>query len=159
MSATGFKVDREHLEVRLTRDFQVAPQRLWRALVDPALIPRWWGPRELSTVIDRLEVRVGGGWRITHVGGDGRRHVFYGVFREVDEPRRLVRTFEYEPQAGHVLLETATLEELPRGGTRLTTVTKYELLQDLDGMVGAGMERGATESMERLAELVERVRV
>ncbi|WP_333486445.1 SRPBCC family protein [Streptomonospora mangrovi] len=56
---------------------------------------------------------------------------------------------------GHVLLETATLEKV-EGGTKYTSVSVFQSVEDRDGMDAAGMEHGARADMEKLAELVEK---
>lgn len=151
MSKTDFVVDKDKLEVRITRDFNATPERLWQAHTDPAEIVQWWS----DTVIDKFELKVDGVWRFVSQGQDGQEHAFNGVFKELDEPKKIVRTFEYEPWAGHVMTETVTFEALPDGKTRQTTVSKYTNLDDLNGMVGSGMERGATSGLDRLAKVVE----
>ncbi len=71
------------------------------------------------------------------------------------EPQKIVRTFEYEPWAGHVMTETVEFKVQEGGKTLMLQTAKYANLQDLEGMVGSGMERGATAGLDRLAELVE----
>ena len=101
-------------------------------------------------------MRVGGAWRFVDRGqGDGKEHGFRGEFVEIDEPRKLVRTFEYEPWAGHIMTESVTLEPQAGGKTLMTTVSKYANTADLEGMVNSGMEQGATAGIDRLAKLVE----
>jgi uncharacterized protein YndB with AHSA1/START domain len=68
-------------------------------------------------------------------------------------PARVVATFEYEGMPGHVLLETVTFEDVG-GKTRLTTRSVFQSVQDRDGILQSGMEEGATESMDRFAELL-----
>jgi len=53
-----------------------------------------------------------------------------------------------------VSVDTVTLEELD-GRTKVTVTSLFENKADRDGMVASGMEGGATESTERLAELLE----
>ncbi len=56
--------------------------------------------------------------------------------------------------AGHILTESTDFEDL-EGKTKVTTSSSYANIEDLEGMVAMGMESGARESYERLAELVE----
>jgi uncharacterized protein YndB with AHSA1/START domain len=149
MAKAQFEVDKANLEVRLSRVFNASPERIWQAYVDPEQIPKWWQ----DTKVDKLDVRVGGQWRF--VSGENGEHAFSGVHKIVDEPYQLARTFEYEPMAGHVMLETVTLTPQGEGQTLVTVVSKYENLDDLNGMVGMGMEEGAVAGMERLAKVVE----
>jgi uncharacterized protein YndB with AHSA1/START domain len=151
MSKTDFVVDKENLEVKITRVFQATPQRMWQAHTDTEQIVKWWD----NTTVDKFELKVGGVWRFVSVGEDGKEHAFNGVFKELDEPKKIVRTFEYEPWAGHVMTESVMFEPMPDGTTKQTTISKYENIDDLQGMVGSGMERGATVGLDRLAQLVE----
>ena len=74
-------------------------------------------------------------------------------------PRRLT-TFELEglPEAGHVALETLTLEALPGGRTRLTAQSVFQSVADRDGALQSGMEEGLDDSYARLTELLEKLR-
>jgi uncharacterized protein YndB with AHSA1/START domain len=151
MSQTDFVVDKEKLEVRITRVFNATPERMWQAHTDPEQIPKWWA----DTKVDTFELKVGGAWRFVSSGEDGKENAFKGIFKELDEPKKIVRTFEYEPWPGHVMTESVTFEPMPDGKTKQITVSKYENIGDLEGMVGSGMERGATLGLDRLAKLVE----
>jgi uncharacterized protein YndB with AHSA1/START domain len=155
MGKTDFVVDREKLEVRMSRVFEAPQERLFSAFTDPRQIPRWWGPRRLTTVVDKLDVKVGGAWRFVQRDEGGNEYAFNGVFKEVVEPERITDTFEFEPMAGHVVTETVAFERLPQGKTRVLSTARCATLDDLDGMIASGMESGAVESFERLAELVE----
>jgi uncharacterized protein YndB with AHSA1/START domain len=152
MSDATFEVDKDNLEVTITRLFKATPERMWQAHTDPEQIPEWWA----DTKVDKFEFKVGGVWRFVSNGQDGNEYAFNGVFKELDEPNKIVRTFEYEPWAGHVMTESVTFEPMPDGKTKQTTISKYENIDDLEGMVGSGMERGATTGLDRLAMLVER---
>jgi uncharacterized protein YndB with AHSA1/START domain len=48
-----------------------------------------------------------------------------------------------------------TFEDV-QGKTRLTDTSVFQTIEDRDGMLASGMEQGATESMDRLAELLGR---
>ncbi|MCQ4080647.1 SRPBCC domain-containing protein [Streptomyces sp. RB6PN25] len=78
------------------------------------------------------------------------------MYHEITPPERLVQTFEYEgaPAPGHVLLETVTFEDLGDGRTKVTGRSVFQSVDDREAMVKSGMETGARETMERLAELL-----
>jgi uncharacterized protein YndB with AHSA1/START domain len=143
-------------EVVMTRVFDAPRELIWKAYTDPSLIEKWWGPRRYRTVVDKMDVRPGGAWRIVNRGVDGAEYWFSGVFSEVVEPERLVRTFDFEGMQGHIMVETATFEEL-EGKTKVTVNSFFKTKEDRDGMVASGMKDGATESMDRLVEILEGV--
>lgn len=140
-------------ELLLTREFDAPRELVFKAMTDPALLSRWWGPRKYRTVVDELDARPGGKWRMRNIGADGGEHAFRGEFREVVPSERVVWTFEYEPLPGHVSVETMTLSERD-GRTLLTVRDQFSSKEDLEGMVNSGMESGARESYERLDELI-----
>jgi uncharacterized protein YndB with AHSA1/START domain len=155
MADTDFIIDKANLEVRATRVFDAPRDRVWAACSDPEQIKQWWGPRDYEMIVDKMDFRVGGVWRFVHRDGAGQEFAFNGVYKEIQEPEKIVDSFEFEGTPGHILVETLTLESLPDGKTRMTTAAKYDNLQDLEGMVNSGMEKGQREGIERLAELVE----
>jgi uncharacterized protein YndB with AHSA1/START domain len=148
-------VDKEQLEIKMTRDFDAPREKLWQAHTDAKAIEQWWGPRKYKTIVEEFEPKAGGKWKFINVA-EGQKHVFYGEFREVVEPERITWTFTYEPYPDVVSVETLTFEELPGGKSRLRTVAKYPSIEALEGMVQSGMEEGARETWDRLAELVEK---
>jgi len=109
-------------------------------------------------MLDTFEPRSGGRWRYIHADQSGNEFGFHGVYHEVRAPERIIDTFEFEglPEAGHVCLETLTLEALPGGRTRLTAQSVYQSVADRDGALQRGMEEGLHDSHERLTEFLEK---
>jgi uncharacterized protein YndB with AHSA1/START domain len=141
-------------EIVMTRVFNAPRQLVFKAYTDPNLIPRWWGPRRYTTVVDKLDVRVGGAWRFVQHDDAGHEFGFHGEFREIAPPERLVQTFEFEAMAGHVVQDTIVFEDLG-AQTRVTVTSLFASPEDRDGMLQSGMEEGANESNERLEELLQ----
>jgi uncharacterized protein YndB with AHSA1/START domain len=152
-TSTGLTVTKpSDREVVLTRTFDAPRALVFQAYTDPNHIPHWWGRKRLSTIVDRMDVRPGGAWRFVQRGpGGGEEHGFHGEYREVTPPERLVYTFEYEGTPGHVVEDTVTFEEHD-GRTTVRVACLFRTPEDRDGMLQAGMEIGAAESWDRLAE-------
>jgi uncharacterized protein YndB with AHSA1/START domain len=140
----------------MTRDFDAPRDLVFRAYTEPRLLVQWLGPRELTTTVDRYDVRDGGRWRYVQKDPEGNEHGFHGVFHGEPSPEAVVQTFEYEGVPGHVMLETTTFEERA-GATLVRTVASFQSVADRDGMVASGMERGVHEGDERLDELLARL--
>ncbi len=45
------------------RTFDAPRERVWKAFMDPEIVPRWWGPHGTTTTVDEMDVRPGGKWR------------------------------------------------------------------------------------------------
>src|SRR6266481_1348783 len=145
-------------EIVIAREFDAPRELVFKVCMDPQLISQWWGPRYLSTEVDKMDVRPGGQWRFINRDAEGNEYAFHGVYHEVLAPERIIDTFEFEglPETGHVSLETLTLEELPGGRTRLTSQSVFRSVADRDGTLQSGMEEGVNESYDRLAELLKK---
>jgi uncharacterized protein YndB with AHSA1/START domain len=139
-------------EIVSERVFDASRDRVYAAYTDPELIPQWWGPRETTTIVDQMDVRPGGAWRFVAQGPDGET-AFRGTYREVTPPERIVQTFEWEGMPGHVVVETATFEDLG-GRTKVTATSLFHTTEERDGMLASGMERGLVETHDRLVELL-----
>jgi uncharacterized protein YndB with AHSA1/START domain len=143
-------------EIRVERIFEAPRERVFAVMTDPELIPEWWGPRRYTTRVDQMDVRPGGDWRFVCRDEDGSEEGFRGSYRELTPPERIVQTFEWEPMAGYVSLETMTLEDIGEGRTKVTTVSIFFTTEERDGMLNSGMEEGLNETYERLDELLAR---
>jgi uncharacterized protein YndB with AHSA1/START domain len=146
-------------EIVITREFDAPRELVFKACTDPNLIPQWWGPRNLSTRVDKMDVRPGGQWRFINRDAEGNEYAFHGVYHEVLAPERVIDTFEFEglPETGHVTLETMKLEALPGGRTKLIAQSVFQSVADRDGMLQGGMEEGVNDTYDRLAELLKKM--
>ncbi|MFL6054259.1 MAG: SRPBCC family protein [Actinoallomurus sp.] len=141
-------------QIVITREFEAPRDLVFRAYTDPDLIVRWLGPRELTTRFDHHDPRDGGRWRYVSTDPAGHEHGFHGVFHGAPSVEAgVVQTFEYEGVPGHVALETVTFEETD-GRTLVRSVSSFQSVEDRDGMVASGAERGIRDSDERLEELL-----
>lgn len=138
----------EH-EILFTRTFDAPRTVVFSVMTDAAHVPHWWGRRGHETSVERLDLRPGGAWRFVQRAPDGREFAFRGEYREVVPPSRLVYTFEYEGNPGRVSIATLTFDE--RGGkTTLTNRLVFEDVEQRDAAIEAGMQGGASESMDKL---------
>ncbi|OCT13681.1 ATPase [Paenibacillus pectinilyticus] len=147
-------------QICVTRVFDAPRELVFKAFTVADLIVQWLGPRALTMKLETFEPRSGGNWRYIHADSQGNEYAFRGVYHEVTVPERIIQTFEFEglPEKGHVVLETASFEELTGGQTRLRMESVFQSVADRDGMLHSGMEQGIQDSYERLAELLERMK-
>jgi uncharacterized protein YndB with AHSA1/START domain len=137
-----------------------APRELvFKVMHDPETIPQWWGPRVLTTTVDKMEPQAGGSWRyVLRAPGGSKQWAFHGVYHSIEAPERSIFTYEDEDLPGQVSLETTLYEEYD-GGTKVTTISVHQSVEIRDAMLQSDMEDGAAETMVRLEELLESMRV
>jgi uncharacterized protein YndB with AHSA1/START domain len=153
---TTFRVLSER-EIEMTRLFAAPRELVFRGYTDPEHIPHWWGPRGVTTIVETMDVRPGGAWRFIQRHADGAEYAFYGEYREVVPPERIVSTFEFEGFPGLVMVDTLTLSE-EDDKTTLTVISRFASREERDTMVESGLEDGAAEMWERLAEHLDAMR-
>ena len=139
-------------EIVLTRTFG-APRRLvFDAFTKPLLLKRWFGPRGWSLVVCEVDLRVGSGFRFVLRGPDGRDMGMSGVYREIVPPERSVHTESFDDYPGESVVTAVWVEEGDK--TTLTATVLYASQEVRDAVIKSGMEHGAAESYDRLAEML-----
>ena len=142
--------------VRIVREFDAPPEKVFRAHTDPELLVQWLGPRDLTMTIDHYDCRTGGSYRYLHRQGE-EEYGFRGCFHEVRPDELIVQTFTFEGEPDGVALEKLVLEDLGDGRTRLTSTSLVDSFADRDAFVASGMAVGVREGYERLDELLAQV--
>ena len=152
---TRIEVDPQVPLVRITREFDAPPEKVFRAHTDPELLVRWLGPRSVQMTIDHYDCRTGGSYRYVHARGE-EEYGFHGSFHEVRPAERIVQTFTFEGMPDGVALEKLVFEDLGDGRTRLVSTSLVDSFEDRDAFVASGMESGVREGYEQLDELLAR---
>jgi uncharacterized protein YndB with AHSA1/START domain len=140
--------------VRIIREFDAPPERVFRAHTDPELVARWMGPRRLAVHIGHYDCRTGGSYRYTMTDDDGNEYGFHGSFHEVRPSEVIVQTFTFEGVPDSVALERLQLENLGDGRCRLTATSLVDSFEARDAFLASGMESGVQEGYQRLDELL-----
>jgi uncharacterized protein YndB with AHSA1/START domain len=146
-------------EIRLTRLFDAPRNLVFDAMTKPEHVTQWWGclADGYSVPVCEIDLRPGGAWRFVNRTPKGELVAFYGVYREIAPPERLVFTeiFEQFPDTESVVTAVFTEEN---GKTRLAVTARYPSLEVRDIVLKTGMEKGAAISYDRLEEVVARLK-
>ncbi len=137
----------------ITRVFDAPRDLVFKTVTDSSLIPQWWGQSNLTTTVEKMEVKTGGVWRYVQRDPAGNEFAFNGVYHAVVPPELLIYTFEFEGMPNHVMLETVTFEEQD-GKTRMIDTPVFQTVEDRDAALASGMEQEASESTDRFAEVL-----
>src|SRR5262249_22655607 len=85
-------------------------------------------------------------------GPDGREMGMRGVYREIKPPERSVHVESFDDYPGESQITTVFIEQ--DGKTTMTATLLYESKEVRDAVIKSGMEHGAAETYDRLAELL-----
>lgn len=137
-------------EIVMTRVFDAPRELVYDALTKPELVKRWFGPRGWSLIVCEIDLRVGGAWRYLLRGPDGTEMGMSGIYRELARPEREVHTESFDDYPGESLVTCVLVEQ--NGKTTLTGTVLYASQEVRDTVIRSGMEHGAAETYDKLAE-------
>jgi len=149
-------------EVRVVRTFNAPRKLVWDAHTKPELAQKWMlGPPGWTMPVCEMDVRVGGSYRWRwRSQEDGKEFGFFGEYREVDAPNRIVHAENYDPgdvggamQSGEPAIITTEFKEAG-GVTTLTTTMVFPSKEARDGAVSTGMTDGMEQSYQLLDDVV-----
>ena len=141
-------------EIVMTRLFNAPRALVFEVMSKPEHVRKWWGILDENHSVTECEIdlRVGGKWRYVGKGPQGEV-IFYGVYREIDAPGRIVFTEIYAPYPDVESLVTSTLTQ-EGSKTRITVSATYPSREVRDMVVSSGMEYGAGISYDRLEDVL-----
>jgi len=156
VNSSTFKVTTiSDTEIRITRLLNAPRALVFEVMSRPEHVRQWWGQlgEGYSVPICEIDLRVGGRWRFVNKHPKGEAE-FYGEYREIVAPERIVFTEIFAQYPDVVSVVTTTLTE-DGGKTRMTAVVRYPTKEVRDMVLSTGMEHGAALSYDRMETLLE----
>jgi uncharacterized protein YndB with AHSA1/START domain len=144
-------------EIVLTRVFDAPRALVFEAFTKPELLRQWFGPRGWSLVVADVDLNVGGTFRFMLRGPDGNDLGMRGIWREIVAPERSVHMESFDDYPGESQVTTVLSEQQEK--TKLTATILYPSKEIRDAVLSSGMEHGAAESYDKLADLLASLRI
>lgn len=139
--------------VVLTRVFAAPRKMVFKALSQPELLKRWCGPSGWTMAMCEVDFTVGGKWRFLMRRPDGKEFGQFGVYQEIVPNEKIVNTELWDDwDAGETLVTTILTEA--DGKTTFTSTILFPSEEVRDVVLKGGLEHGAGESYDKLAELL-----
>jgi glutathione S-transferase len=136
--------------LQIVRNLDATPERVFEALVEPALLSKWFAPSDEFTVhVDRFDNRVGGAFRIEMRHAGGEVHIAIGTIREIDRPNRLEYTWKWE---GGEMPDTLVSWELNESDSGTELVLTHDQFPNEEAT--EHHTKGWTAMMPRLASVL-----
>ncbi len=139
--------------VVVRRRFAAPPEDVFRAHVDPELIPLWMtGPDGWTMPVCQIDARPGGRMRYEWTDGQGNGFYLTGELVELDPPRRIVhveRMHLPDPTPDNRVETTFTADG---DGTLMVMRMTLPDAATRAAMLATGMEHGMEDSYARLEQ-------
>ncbi len=133
----------------LSRHYAAAPERVWRAWTDPQALKQWWGPSNEPVSEAVVDLRVGGAFRISFGGPQGREHTCAGEYLVVTPPRELSFTWCWPNSTPERVSRVTILFKPAAGGTDL----EFRHDRFFDEAARDNHKRGWSGSLDKLERL------
>jgi uncharacterized protein YndB with AHSA1/START domain len=138
--------------VQLHRVLRAAPEKVYRAFLDPDATAKWLPPNGFTGKVHHMEAKVGGTYRMSFTNfTTGHSHAFGGQYLELVPNERIRYSDKFEdPNLPGEMQTTVTLKRVSCG-------TELSIRQDgLPEVIPTEMcYLGWQESLVQLAKLVE----
>ena len=104
--------------VRIHRVLRAAPERVYRAFLDPDAMVKWLPPHGFTGKVQQMDARVGGGYRMSFTNfATGNSHSFGGEYLELISCERIRYTDRFDdPSLPGVMQTTVVLRPVSCGG-------------------------------------------
>lgn len=148
-------LDRDALRFTFTADFDAPADRVWQVWEDPRQLERWWGPPTWPATFDRHDFVPGGESRYHMTGPDGEKAPGWWVTTQIEPHSRIEIRDGFSDESGEPdpsMPETrmsVTLDEID-GRTRMTLISHFDSVEEIDKMVAMGMVDGMNAAMGQI---------
>lgn len=141
-------------ELRITREFDLPLELLFKAYAEPGLVEQWMGTKVL-----KMEGRKHGSYQLETTDGKGNAlFKANGVIHEFIPNRKITRTFEMENAPLGVQLEIYEFEKLTDDTSKLNMHVIYESVALRDQVLKMPFAQGINFAHNRLQEIVSKIK-
>jgi len=155
MPISSVEKDLDNLTITIVADFPVPVRRLWDAYTDPRQLERFWGPPTYPATFLRHDAAPGGRSVYKMTGPEGDEHYGCWEWTDVTAPASFDIIDWFADATG------APNTDLPptranfsftetSSGSRLTTTSRFDSLEQLQQLLEMQMLEGTKEAMSQI---------
>jgi uncharacterized protein YndB with AHSA1/START domain len=140
-------------ELKITREFDLPLELLFKAFTEPEIVEQWMGTKVL-----KLESKKHGGYQFETTDAKGNKHGFNGVIHEFIRNQKIIRTFEMDNTPFGVQLEVYEFEQLIDDTSKLNMHVIYESVVKRDEVLKLPFAQGINWAHNRLQDIASKLK-
>lgn len=140
-------------DLRITREFDLPLELLFRAYAEADIIEQWMGTKVL-----KLENKKHGSFEFETTDPKGNKYKFHGAIHEFSPDKRIVRTFEFEGMPMGIQLELIEFDSLGPDKSRVIIHTIYESVEKREAQLKMPFAYGLNMAHNRIQELLNQLK-
>ncbi|MBK7038635.1 MAG: SRPBCC domain-containing protein [Bacteroidetes bacterium] len=150
------KIDAEEgkQDLTITREFDLPVELLYKAYAEPEIVAQWMGTKVL-----KLENKQHGSYQFET--SDNHGNVVFqanGVIHEVEENKKITRTFKMENTPFDVQLEFLEFEKLTEETSKLTMLIVYRSVSLRNQMLALPFAQGLNMAHNKLQDIANKLK-
>ncbi len=159
MTVRSVTKDPRQLTISFVAQFDAPPERVWQVWADPRQLERWWGPPTWPATFVTHDLAVGAKVHYFMTGPGGEQEHGWWTIVGSEPPYSLVFDDGFADASGArnpdlpTIRATVTLEAIGPG-TRMTVVSSFADLKQMEAVESMGMELGMTQAMGQIDNLL-----
>ncbi len=149
----------------ITRIFNAPVELVWKMWTEPKHVMKWWGPKDFTAPVCKIDFRVGGNYHNCMRSKEGQDFWSTGTYLEIVPLKKIVCTDSFADEKGNKvhaselgftgewpleLIVTMTFEDM-NGKTKFTLTHSGLPEGEVRSMTGAGW----SESFDKLDKIFE----
>lgn len=134
---------------------------VWNFWTVAERVKQWWGPKDFTCPVAKIDFRVGGKYLNCMRGPDGKDYWSTGFYKEIIPMKKIVATDSFADKLGNIVpasfygmkgfpleLEVALMFEEQNGKTKMTLI--HSGIGQVDSKAETDMAQGWNESFDKL---------
>jgi len=159
MPVTSVEKDLDQLTITIVADFTAPLRRLWDAYTDPRQLERFWGPPTYPATFTRHDAVTGGRSLYSMTGPEGDTHYGCWDWTAADAPHSFEVIDRFSDAAGvpDPDLPATRMDfafEETTGGSRLSTTSHFDSVEQMRQLLEMGMLEGTREAMSQIDQVL-----
>jgi uncharacterized protein YndB with AHSA1/START domain len=150
---TKIKAEDGKQELRITREFDLPLELLFKAYAEPEIVAQWMGTNVL-----KLESKKHGSYQFETTDPFGNKHGFNGTIHEFIPNQKITRTFEMENSPFPVQLEFLEFEALTTDTSKLSIQMIFRSEDVRNQILKLPFAQGLNMAHNRLEEVVKKLK-
>jgi len=139
--------------IRIERVINAPPVLVFEALSDPKHLDAWWGPNGFTNETHEMTFEVGGLWRYTMHGPDGKDWPNWIRYSEITAPTRIAYEHGGEMSEPAHFNGLITLDD-ENGQTRISLILVFPTTEARDATFKYGAVEGGEQTLAKLDRFV-----
>jgi uncharacterized protein YndB with AHSA1/START domain len=159
MTVISTTKDETNLTLVMVAQFEATPERVWELWENPRKLEKWWGPPAYPATFVRHEFVVDGQSRYFMTGPAGDKAHGWWRIDALDKPNRVefangLAGDDGEPMPDIEPMAASATFESHDGATRMTVVSRFVDTEQMEKLLGMGMEEGMTLALGQIDALL-----